>query len=82
MIEKTGGGLLVEPDDPGALADGLLRIWGDPALASALAAAGAAGVREHYDVGRMAEVVEAIYDDLRRSHARSRESGTRISPVA
>ena len=27
IIERTGGGLLVEPDDAEALADGLLTIW-------------------------------------------------------
>jgi glycosyltransferase involved in cell wall biosynthesis len=64
IVEKTGGGLIVDPDDPDALARGLLRIWRDPALAAALGAAGAKGVREHYNVGRMAEEVEAIYDEL------------------
>ena len=29
IVEKTGGGLLVAPDDPSALADGLHKIWED-----------------------------------------------------
>lgn len=66
ILEATGGGLLVEPDDPDALAGGLRAIWRDPAQAAALGAAGAAGVRKHYAVGHMAETVEEIYADLMR----------------
>ena len=64
IIEKTGGGLLVQPGSPEALADGLLAIWKDPELGASLAAAGAAGVREHYSVDRMADTVEGIYRGL------------------
>jgi glycosyltransferase involved in cell wall biosynthesis len=64
IIEKTGGGLIVEADDPDALVEGLLTVRRDPALAEALGTAGAAGVREHYHAGRMAEVVESIYGEL------------------
>jgi glycosyltransferase involved in cell wall biosynthesis len=68
ILEATGGGLLVEPDDPDALAEGLRAIWRDPAQGAALGAAGAAGVRKHYAVGHMAETVEEIYADLIRRH--------------
>jgi glycosyltransferase involved in cell wall biosynthesis len=61
IIERTGGGLIVEADDGEALADGLLTIWTDPERAAALGEAGAAGVREHYTVGRMAEEAESVY---------------------
>jgi glycosyltransferase involved in cell wall biosynthesis len=61
ILRNTGGGVLVEPDDPAALANGLLELWRSPARAAGLAAAGAAGVREHYDVGVMAEAAEAAY---------------------
>lgn len=64
IIEKTGGGLLVDSGNAEALADGLLAVWRDPALGAALASAGAAGVREHYNVDRMADVVERIYRDV------------------
>ena len=64
ILERTGGGLLVEPDQAEALADGLLTLWRDPARARALGEAGAAGVRAHYSVGRMAEEAEALYSSL------------------
>lgn len=63
IVEKTGGGLIVDPD-PDGLADGILAIRRDPALAHALGVTGAAGVREHYTVGRMAEQVEAVYREV------------------
>ena len=63
IVEKTGGGLIVDPDAD-ALADGILTIKQDPDLARALGRAGAAGVREHYTVQRMAEQVEAVYREI------------------
>jgi glycosyltransferase involved in cell wall biosynthesis len=61
IVYNTGGGLIVEADDPAALADGLLELWRDADRAASLAAAGARGVRDHYDVGRMAEAAEGVY---------------------
>lgn len=69
IIENTGGGLLVDSGSADALADGLLALWRDPALSETLSAAGAAGVREHYTVDRMADAVEAVYRELTRSAA-------------
>ena len=64
LLERTGGGLLVEPDRAEALADGLLALWSDPARARSLGEAGAAGVREHFTVARMAEAAEELYSSL------------------
>jgi glycosyltransferase involved in cell wall biosynthesis len=69
IIENTGGGLIVEADDPDALADGILELWRDPARAAALGKAGAEGVRRHYTVGRMADAAENVYDQLRSKNA-------------
>jgi glycosyltransferase involved in cell wall biosynthesis len=66
IIESTGGGLIVEPDNPDALADGILEVWRDPGRAAALGRAGAEGVRRHYTVGRMAEAAEKVYEELVR----------------
>ena len=64
IIERTGGGLLVEPNDPQALSETLAALRTDPSLAEALGNAGAVGVRAHYSVERMAEQVEAVYAEL------------------
>jgi glycosyltransferase involved in cell wall biosynthesis len=64
IVERTGGGLIVEPGDPEALADGILALKQDPALAESLGRAGASGVREHYTVERMADQVETVYREL------------------
>jgi glycosyltransferase involved in cell wall biosynthesis len=50
IVERTGGGLLVPPDDVPALAAGIRRLFDDRALADALADRAYAGVREHYSI--------------------------------
>lgn len=71
IIENTGGGLLVESGSADALAEGLLTLWRDPALSETLSVAGAAGVREHYTVDRMADAVETAYRELIAGVART-----------
>jgi glycosyltransferase involved in cell wall biosynthesis len=67
VVERTGGGLIVEADNPEALADGWIELWRDPARAAALGAAGAAGVRAHHSVDRMAESAESVYEEISRA---------------
>jgi glycosyltransferase involved in cell wall biosynthesis len=61
MVEKTGGGVLFEPEDPYDLARQILKIYQDPLLTVRLSQAGAEGVRQHYSSVRSAErTVEAL----------------------
>ena len=72
IVEKTGGGIIVDADDPEAMADAWVSLWNDPARAAMLGAAGAAGVREHYNIDRMAEAAEAVYQERTASGRVSR----------
>ncbi len=64
IVEKTGGGLLVEPDNQDQLAEGILRIYNEPALAEKLGDSGFEKVREHYSVARMAERAVEVYESV------------------
>jgi glycosyltransferase involved in cell wall biosynthesis len=68
ILDKTGGGLIVAAGDSSALADACLDLWRDPEKAFALGRAGAQGVREHYEVGVMAEAAEQAYRSLAVTH--------------
>lgn len=61
IIRKTGGGILVEPENPRSLADGLLKILRDRELRSDLARRAYFGVREHYRVDAMARRTAEIF---------------------
>jgi len=62
IVETTGGGLLVQPDDPQSLAEGILRIAKNKSLAQELSANGFRGVREHYTAAHMADRVLEAYE--------------------
>jgi glycosyltransferase involved in cell wall biosynthesis len=66
IVEKTGGGLLVEPDNPEKLAEGIRRLYEDLRLAEELGQTGFEGVREHYSVARMAERALEVYEGVFR----------------
>jgi glycosyltransferase involved in cell wall biosynthesis len=70
IIERTQGGLLVEPDNPVALADGLRTLWRDHEMRKRIGRQANLGVREHHGISRMAERTVAVYRSLLRvAHA-------------
>jgi glycosyltransferase involved in cell wall biosynthesis len=66
LVEATGGGLLVNPDDPADLARGLRRLLEDPAHREELGRKGQEAVRRHFHAERMARETAAIYESYVR----------------
>jgi glycosyltransferase involved in cell wall biosynthesis len=64
ILERTGGGLLVPPEDPEALARALAQLIDDGARRRELGRRAQAGVREHYGVERVAEETLQVYREL------------------
>ena len=64
VVEKTGGGLLVEPDNVDALVEGIARIFKEPELGEALGKSGFNKVREHYNVSLMADRALEVYEQI------------------
>jgi len=67
LIEDAATGLLVPPDDPGALADALERMLTDRPFAASCAAAARERVAAHYSRAAMIRRFEDFYDSLSRS---------------
>jgi glycosyltransferase involved in cell wall biosynthesis len=59
-------GLVVAPDDPGALAAALGRVLADPALRASFGAAGRARAQALFSAAAMARAFEALYEEIRR----------------
>ena len=69
MIEKTGGGVLFEPEDAAGLADAIYALWKDPARLEQLGRSAAEGVREHYPVANMARRALEVYRGVQEKAA-------------
>ena len=66
MLERTGGGVLVEPENFADLADTLRRLAGDRPLLAELGQRAADGIREHYSTGEMTTRALDVYERLTR----------------
>ncbi|OAI40816.1 hexosyltransferase [Planctomycetaceae bacterium SCGC AG-212-D15] len=61
LIEATGGGILVNSDDPADLARGLRKLLDDPALRAELGRKGQEAVRQRFHSERMARETVEVY---------------------
>ena len=66
MLERTGGGVLVEPENLAGLEQTLEQLTGDRARLAELGQRAAAGVREHYSTGEMTTRALDVYERLTR----------------
>ncbi|MBI2834539.1 MAG: glycosyltransferase family 4 protein [Acidobacteria bacterium] len=64
IVERTGGGVLVTPDDVAALAEGVYALWQDRREAERLGQRGFEGVRAHYSIARSADRLLGVYGSL------------------
>lgn len=64
IVDKTSGGLLVKPDDPSSLADGILKIFRNRSLAEELGRNGFREVRKHYSAAHMADRALEAYESV------------------
>jgi glycosyltransferase involved in cell wall biosynthesis len=61
LVDKTGGGLLVNPEDPADLARGLRQLLDNPEQRRALGRRGQDAVRREFTAERMAEKTLEVY---------------------
>jgi glycosyltransferase involved in cell wall biosynthesis len=64
IVSLTGGGLLVRPNDAGALAAALARLRDDRDLVRTLGERGAAGAGAHFSIDAMVEKTVELYGKL------------------
>lgn len=64
IVEACGGGILVEPGSPDALATALAALIADPAGRRALGDAGYDGVRARHSAARMRDAAVGVYQSL------------------
>jgi len=67
LVQHRRNGLLVEPDDPAALADAVQQLLEQPALAATLTEAGRTSVTAHFDNDRNLRLLLQL---LETRHAR------------
>ncbi len=66
LVERAGCGLLVDPEDPAAIAAAIDRLLSDPGAAEAMGERGRSAVRDQLNWEKEGEALVALYDRLSR----------------
>jgi glycosyltransferase involved in cell wall biosynthesis len=80
LIEATKGGLLCEPGNPTALADGIEQLLLDRQKARAMGEAGRNAVLQNFSVERMARDMVEVFQEVSQRHPHSRLSTLNSQP--
>ena len=80
LIEATKGGLLCEPGNPTALADGIEQFLLDGQKARAMGEAGRNAVLQNFSVERMARDMVEVFQEVSQRHPHSRLSPLNSQP--
>lgn len=63
-IQESGGGIVVEPESPSALAEGILKLYNNPILAGQLAKKGRQFALERYSLEQALDKYEELFSQL------------------
>lgn len=69
VVERTGGGVLVEPDNPESLAETLFQLWSDRPRLEALGKRAFTEVRAQFSIERSADRLLEVYRSMAGAHA-------------
>jgi glycosyltransferase involved in cell wall biosynthesis len=69
IIERTGGGVMVEPGDEAGLADGIYGLWKNPERAAEMGQRGAEGVRRWFSASQMAVRALEAFQAIATTHS-------------
>jgi glycosyltransferase involved in cell wall biosynthesis len=69
ILERTGGGVMVEPGDVASLAEGIYGLWKNPELAAELGSRGAEGVGKYFSASHMAARAVEAYQAIATTQA-------------
>jgi glycosyltransferase involved in cell wall biosynthesis len=81
IVERTGGGLLVAPDDAESLAEGLYLLWADRKRGEHMGRCGYDSVRSIYSAGFAADRLYEVYGDLVAGRTTDRDARVDRQPI-